>query len=136
MPVLQIKIDGAKELEKKLLSFEPKLARRIVRQTLRAAAKPILAAAKANVPVLTGALKESLKLRVMKKAKHRYGILVATAKGWFKGDTYYGAFVEFGTSKMAAKPFIRPAFDSEKENAERIIIDDLKQGIEQIGAEK
>ena len=37
---------------------------------------------------------------------------------------------------VAAMPYLRPAFDSEVLNAERIIEDKLKQGIEQVGAEK
>ena len=29
-------------------------------------------------------------------------------------DPFYWRFVEFGTSKMAARPFLRPAFESRK----------------------
>ena len=32
-------------------------------------------------------------------------------------DAYYGAFVEFGTSKMAARPFMRPAFETRRDYA-------------------
>lgn len=31
---------------------------------------------------------------------------------WNKTHAFYGRFVEFGTSKMAAKPFLRPAYDA------------------------
>ena len=31
---------------------------------------------------------------------------------WNKSHAFYGRFVEFGTSKMAAKPFLRPAYDA------------------------
>lgn len=129
-----LNIEGAKELEKKLLSFEPKLGKKIIRQALRSGAKLILAEAKANVPVDTGALRDSLKVRAMRKRKHRYGVMVQTSEGWFKGEQFYGAFVEFGTDKMAAQPFVRPAFDSEKEAAEKTIVDGIRQGIEQVGA--
>lgn len=30
-------------------------------------------------------------------------------------DAYYGKFVEFGTAYQAAQPFLRPAFDTQKE---------------------
>lgn len=33
------------------------------------------------------------------------------------GDAFYGRFPEFGTAKMAPIPFMRPAFESQKENA-------------------
>jgi HK97 gp10 family phage protein len=133
---MSIAIKGAKELERKLLSFEPKLAKKIVRTALRDGAKLILEAAKANVPVATGALRDSLKVRAMRKRRFTYGIMVATAAGWFKGEQFYGAFVEFGTSRLAARPFVRPAFDSEKDAAEKTIVDGIRQGIEQVGAER
>jgi HK97 gp10 family phage protein len=133
---MNIKIDGAKELEKKLLSFEPKLGRKVVRQALRKGAKVIQSAAKSNVPVKSGALKKSIKVRALKKRRQSYGVMVATSEGWFKGDEFYGAFLEFGTSKMPAKPFVRPAFDSEKGNAEMIVTSEIRKGIQQVGAGK
>ena len=34
-----------------------------------------------------------------------------------KKKAFYGRFVEGGTSKMAAKPFIRPSYDARREDA-------------------
>ena len=31
---------------------------------------------------------------------------------WNKTHAFYGRFVEFSTSKMAAQPFLRPAYDA------------------------
>ena len=36
---------------------------------------------------------------------------------WNKSHAFYGRFVEFGTAKMAAKPFLRPAFDAAQPRA-------------------
>ena len=94
----------------------------------------ILIAAQANCPVVSGDLKKSLKVRALKKKRHRYGVMVATSAGWFKGKTFYGAFVEYGTSKKPANPFIRPAFDSESGRAEMVLRRELKIGIESVGA--
>ena len=44
-------------------------------------------------------------------------------------DPYYWRFVEFGTSKMPAKPFLRPAFTAKKEQASREIIMTLQDEI-------
>jgi len=41
-------------------------------------------------------------------------------------EAFYGRFVEMGTSKMPAKPFLRPAWDANKENVKKIISDELK----------
>lgn len=36
---------------------------------------------------------------------------------WNKRDAFYARFVEFGTSKMPARPFLRPAFDAVQNKA-------------------
>lgn len=36
---------------------------------------------------------------------------------WNKKHAFYGRFVEFGTARMAAKPFLRPAFDAAQPRA-------------------
>lgn len=36
---------------------------------------------------------------------------------WNKTHAFYGRFLEFGTSKMAAKPFLRPAYDAARAKA-------------------
>lgn len=125
----EIKLEGAKELEKKLKSLEPKIAKKLVRQSLRKAAKPILAVARTKCPVDTGTLKKSIKIRAMRRKKNSFGVLVGTALKWFTGDTFYGAFVEFGTSKMSARPFMRPAFDEKKGEAEEILKQEITSGI-------
>jgi len=45
-------------------------------------------------------------------------------------DPFYWRFVEFGTSKMAAQPFLRPAFETQKELAARTIASALDEAIQ------
>lgn len=40
---------------------------------------------------------------------------------WNKTHAFYGRFVEFGTSKMAAKPFLRPAYDAARAKAMKAV---------------
>lgn len=64
------------------------------------AATVILQKAKELVPVRTGFLRDS-------------GVLVGTGYGYHVAfQANYAAFVEFGTSKMAAQPYLRPAIDA------------------------
>lgn len=129
MAFMSIKIEGAKELEKTLLGLEPKLGKKIIRQAMKKAAKPIHAAARQMAPVVTGALRKSIKIRVMKRKKHRYGVVIGTAAKWFTGETFYGAFAEFGTKKQPAKPFLRPAFDAYHKDALKIFISEIRKGL-------
>jgi HK97 gp10 family phage protein len=57
----------------------------------------IVELSKANVPVDTGALRDSIT-----KSKDGDSIMVKT-------DTGYGGFVEFGTVFQAAQPYMQPA---------------------------
>lgn len=46
------------------------------------------------------------------------------------GDAFYWTFVEFGTSKMHAQPFMRPAYETRKNQALDVIIDGLRYGVD------
>lgn len=51
-----------------------------------------------------------------------------------KGNPNYWWLVEFGTSKAPAQPFLRPAFESKKGEALRVIQQSLARGLEVIVA--
>lgn len=111
-------LTGDRELDRLLASVEAKKVKPALRKGAREGAKETAAQAKANVPTDSGALKRSIKVRALKrsrKTKHLVGARVVTGEGLFKGDNYYGGFVEFGTSKMKAKPYLRPAANQSKQ---------------------
>ena len=45
---------------------------------------------------------------------------------WNKSHAFYGRFIEYGTSKMAAKPFLRPAYDAASAKALRAAQDRMQ----------
>ena len=45
---------------------------------------------------------------------------------------FYGRFLEYGTAKMKARPWLRPAFDSKREQAVRVFEADLIARVEKI----
>lgn len=45
-------------------------------------------------------------------------------------DPWYWRFTEFGTSKQAARPFMRPAFEESRERVLEVVSQKLKEGIE------
>lgn len=47
-------------------------------------------------------------------------------------DAPYASFVEFGTYKMAAQPYLRPAFDGSEEEALSAIVDSIESHLPSI----
>lgn len=126
-----IQITGLVELNALLQTLPAKVEAKILRQGLRAGQKEILEAAKSRVPVASGALRASLKIKTSSKRGVVSARLVAGSK-----TAYYAHMVEFGTAQhfikpkrarslffaglarkvvdhpgARAKPFLRPAFD-------------------------
>lgn len=48
------------------------------------------------------------------------------------GDTYYWRFVEFGTERQAAKPFLRPALEQNAQAATDVFIAEYDKAIERV----
>jgi HK97 gp10 family phage protein len=138
----RFKLVGGDELFRRLHELPAKVAKTIGRRALRDGAKEILLQAKANVPVRSGRLKKSLKVRAGKqRKKETISVLVSTGKKWFTGDTFYGAFVEFGhrfgrrrlgnsRRKVDGKRFVERAYEERREAAATRVLDSLRTGIE------
>jgi HK97 gp10 family phage protein len=76
--------------------------------------------ARALVPVRTGALRASIRVE-------RSGVGHAVRAGG--GAVDYAAYVEFGTRRMAARPYLRPALESVSwERIARVAISGRQEG--------
>jgi len=107
----------------------------------------------ANAPRDTGLLQESIVARrdsrpgmvgaseayyvgVRRKARRYANTKRNRGKGragktyFVDGTAFYWLFLEFGTEKMAARPFLRPAFESRKEDALNVIVTEMHAGID------
>ncbi len=138
MPNISIKLLGDVELQRRLYALPEKLQKKAVRPALKAAAKVVLATAKANCPILTGAMKRSLKVRALKSSRRigaNFGSLIMTGKREELGINpfapgYYPMSVEFGHGNVPAHPFLRPALDTNRENVKGILRREISQRIE------
>lgn len=97
----------------------------ILVRTLKKAAKPIDDQASSLAPVDTGKLQISvitglLLTRSQRSSAYRAGKL-GVAEVHVGTELSRGMFNEFGTYKMAAQPFMRPAWDANKGKAQEII---------------
>jgi HK97 gp10 family phage protein len=129
-----VKLIGGEELRRKLLTIDKKVAKQISSQALRAGAKVMLDATRRITPVISGTLKRSLKVRAGKRKKDRVSFQVQTRDGDYKGETFYGAFVNFGhrvgKREVPANPFMARGFELSKNAALSKVTDVLKSGIE------
>lgn len=122
-----IELKGVDEIIDKLQRIGANVGR-LENQALKNAAEPVLDAAKANVPVRTGKLKKGLKISKVKVKSGVKFIQVGVDRGDDPG-AFYGHFVEFGTSKMPAHPFLQPAFEKNKDVIKEKIAETLKEGL-------
>ena len=81
---------------------------RLIKQKLELAALIVEHTAKQLCPVLTGTLRRSI-TRQIEKREARVG-----------SNVEYAPFVEIGTSKMTAQPYLRPALHSNMSKIKRI----------------
>jgi HK97 gp10 family phage protein len=92
-------IKGGAELDKLLQELPVKLERNILRGALRAGAVPIRDAAKAGVPVKSGALRDSIRISTgARGGKVTARIIAGNLKA------FYAHLVEFGTAPHEERP--------------------------------
>jgi HK97 gp10 family phage protein len=147
--------DSWRKVKEALDKLPTAVQEKVVAKATRAGAKIVAEEAKRIVHVQTGTLKLSIgvakakkkdtpeftvKYYVVPKTKIKKKIK-ATVDGKESkiavGSTaYYGAFVEFGTSKMSARPFLRPAIENTKtevlDEFQRVAMKNIDREIEKL----
>lgn len=125
-----VRIDGLKELGVSLRGLSRDMATKAARQAVAAGASVVRAQARKNTPSDTGNLKKAI---VMKRKRNtnlteEYGVSVRVGKksdvtrakagtGALGKDAFYARFLEFGTVKKAARPFLAPALSQSIQKA-------------------
>ncbi len=151
---LECKVTGLQELSLALRGVDDKVRNKALRKAAVQAAKPITKEMKARCPVSTeplnphkGLLKKSIGTKVkMYKGAGVVVVMIGPRQGFrmqvgtrtrgrrkgqpfFQDPTKIAHLVEFGTRHSAAKPFLRPAYDHNKQQAEatfaRVIKEEL-----------
>lgn len=137
----KIQVQGLKELQVAMRDLPRKLQRSTIQKALRAAALPMRDDARSRVPVNTGAVRRQIvvqRSRLFTGKNGIFGVVLRVrainkrmrAKG--VADPFYWKFLEFGTSKMPAQPFMRPAFEGNKQRALDVLTSSIRTGIEAI----
>lgn len=125
MSDFDIHISGLAELETALLELSDRGARRALRKGMRRGAIVVRNDARNRVRIARGKLRRSIRVRER-----------SDDQGWMRfavevpRSAFYGKFGEYGTSKMAAWPFLRPAAESKTEEAVSTMRDALGEAIQ------
>jgi len=82
--------------------------------------KIVASRVKALVPVDSGLTRSSVKVRAAKRSRKGFGINVQIGEGDYKGETFYAAFVEYGTIKNKAARFMLRSFLQTGKQARRM----------------
>ncbi len=125
-------IEGIAEVRKQFRAMKDSAQPGIIRSGLRASVKPIVTDAKERAPVDTGRLRKAIKVSV-DRSRDRKSMV---AKIGFDKKAWYGVFVEMGTAKMAAQPFLRPAMASKKGEVAKAFFAGVLKRIEKILAKQ
>lgn len=105
------------QLLQALKQFPINIQNNVLTGAVRAGCKPIVDEAKANVPKDTRNLEKSIgtvKRKTKDKSIARFSV---TPRRGGKHDGFYAHMIEFGTSKMPAAPFMRPAFENQSDQS-------------------
>lgn len=146
-----VKVEGLQELQQRLRALSEDFQKKIPAQATSAGAAIIKKAAIAGAPKDTGQLRSHIVIKrlppgertatsqhivTVKKITRKYANTKRNRQTNRAGKTYrldiayYWRHVEFGTVKMAARPFMRPAFEQNKERAKEAIIERIRTRIE------
>jgi HK97 gp10 family phage protein len=141
-----LELKGFKELAAAMRELPERVAKNALRSAVGAGAAEIRKEAKLHAPVDTGRLKSAVYQKQIREASGQYkqvffvGVRAGAKrkKGGakdFSQSAYYWSFLEFGTAKMAARPFMRPAFEGKKEAAVGAIAKKLDERIQAFATE-
>ena len=123
---VDLKLHGVRELQQALQSLGAQVAGRLGANAVRAGARAIVARAKTNAPIKTGALRRSIRV-FTDRGEARLGGATRTAYAGTR--LYYGWFLEFGTQHIAPRSFLRRALDEAAQEAVNKMADNLSKGI-------
>jgi len=124
-----IELTGVDEILNRLQQIGGNISK-FENKALKNAAEPVLADAKSTTAFhdRSGKLRRGLKTSGIKTKDGIKYVLVGVDKS-DNSEIFYGKFIEFGTSKMNARPFLGPAYEKNKKEIVETIKDTLREGL-------
>jgi HK97 gp10 family phage protein len=154
---VDIKVKGLREVEQMMRDLQGPQTSRALRAAMLKASQPIVEQAKANVPVGSGALRESISRWFVAGGNESFlGLELPPMGGRFKvkigpvlknktavalhnlayrrrrSGVFYGHFIEFGTRIRGKHEFLAPAIKTKASAAIQIFVSTLRASLQRI----
>jgi HK97 gp10 family phage protein len=128
-----IRIEGGQQLAATLNNLSKRLSNQVLRQALLKAGEPMRASAASMAPRAPGAPDIADHIALSPLTRRKVATVAMGPSAGARGDqaarTFgeQGFFLEYGTARMPAQPFMRPAFDKGARAAVRGVISEAWQ---------
>lgn len=111
---MKVTVTGTADLQRKLSRMSDNVKGRNLAAATLAGAMVIEQRAKELTPVRTGNLRRSIHSQLADSRPESASAKVGT-------NVEYSPYVEYGTRRMSARPYLRPALDEKRAEARRVI---------------
>ena len=128
---VKVTTEGVNEIIQSLAKLGNK-AEQIVDNALIEAIKPIHSEMQKLAP-RSRLNKKHMADEIPIKKENTEGTVHSVSAGWGKDDNskhFYSKYVEWGTSKMSAKPFMQPAIHRKEKQAYEVLINEIEKELE------
>ena len=147
----RVTVIGLKELNARLAALPAEISNKPLKAALRKVGRVVQKTAKDKVRRKTGALADNIivaRIRKLPKGEEAVQVTIRARAKKYKdnarnrrtgrvggayadvGPLFYARFLEFGTSKMQAYPFLRPAFEQNKSELPGMLRTELSVAID------
>lgn len=123
-PMASVEIKGLSELARVLDQAPNKLKWGVLRSATEGMAEVIQKSAMSRAPVRTGKLRRSIARRRQRPVRDVEWFKVAVRR-----SAFYWRFQEFGSSRNAAHPYLRPAVAQDGAKAIAVFRDKFREGV-------
>lgn len=136
---VEIKCEGFQALARELREMPDNIAKNALRAAVNAGATEVRKEVRLRAPVRTGRLRRAVYQKQIRELSSLYrqvffvsirsGPKVVNGAKDRSRDAFYWRFLEFGTRYIAARPFLRPAFEAQKRAAIDAMAQKLRERI-------
>lgn len=128
---MTMQVIGTEDIKRTLEEIAPKYSRNLMRATVQGIASEISKESKKRVPKLSGVTKRAITAKRKKSHPDKPVSEVIVRHGnEAKYDAFYWRFVEYGTVKQSAQPFIKPAEELVGANLNAVLTEQFGKKLE------